>query len=861
MNTAGSLAPKAACNIEEVHKLQPPWLAIEMNAGVSGLDDQKKLTRFQGWEVRVAERVLVVRGQTTSIGSRAFDVLVALVSRPGRVVPKEELIDAAWPGRIVEENNLSVQIAALRKAIGTGAIRTVAGVGYCLSAIPLLEAKSDDKNRRHTVEFLGREADIEWLTDRLRLTALVTIVGTGGVGKTSLAREVLARREAWSTKRAIWIDLAPLRDAHQFVSALAKALEIELGGVNDPTDGLLAGLGQVEGVIALDNCEHLLEGVATFVRRALEKASGISWLATSQEPLHLQGEAVYRLGPLEVPDLDVSLGQAMDYSAVALLCQRAAAADRHFQLDEARLPIAIKLCRQLDGLPLAIEMAATRVATFGLEGVYANLHNRLQLLVSRSGVPPRQPSLRSTFDWSHELLSSLEKKVFRRLEPFLDGFSVDMALRAICDEGREATDVEGVNEWRALEALDALANKSLIHRRLQRGNRLFLFESARDYARVRLAEAGETELARQRHGFAVAQWFDDALSNAGLMNDESWIGRYAIERANVRAALAWACEAREPELLARLVAALAAIDSLMHGQAEVLAFNLPLEVLEKAPARSRAHAHLELGWAHYTYGNRELGTSLARKALDDFLELADMGNTYRALAILTRLYESRPGLRPLALETWESFQRIDDRKLPLRTRLFCAILAGLQYEGTHGLDSYKELERIAAGAGFNALGAVCRAHLTNTLLIRGDFQEAADASQRFLLHELPPRAKVAILHNQVLALIRLGRVHDAYEPARSSLRISPNTAHLVTDAFALAAAMKGKMVDAALLYGYGVKARQDRDKWPDPAEAKAISETIALIRGALAEDRVATLTGMGAAMSSPEALAIALMTQ
>ena len=344
------------------------------------------------------------------------------------------------------------------------------------------------------------------------------------------------------------------------------------------------------------------------------------------------------------------------------------------------------------------------------------------------------------------------------------------------------------------------------------------------------------------------------------MNDEDWIGRYAVERPNVRAALAWACQAREPEALARLVAALAAIDSLMHCQAEVLAYDLPLDVLEKAPAQLRALACLELSWAHYTYGNRELGTSLARKALDDFSTLADAGNTYRALAFLARLYESRPGLRASALEAWESFHRIDDSGLPLRTRLFCAILAGLQYEGTHRLDSFKEWERIGARAGFNALGAVCRAHITNELLISGDFQEAVDASQRFLLDELPPRAKAAILHNQVLALVRLGRAHDALEPARSSLRILPNKAHLVTDAFALAAAMTGKMVDAALLYGYGAKVRQDHDKFPDPAEAKAISETMALIRGALAEDRVAELTGMGAAMSSSEALAIALMT-
>jgi tetratricopeptide (TPR) repeat protein len=303
---------------------------------------------------------------------------------------------------------------------------------------------------------------------------------------------------------------------------------------------------------------------------------------------------------------------------------------------------------------------------------------------------------------------------------------------------------------------------------------------------------------------------------------------------------------------------MASIDSFTHSQAEVLDCNVPLDVLAQAHAPMRAQAHLELSWAHYTDGNREVGTALAKKALEDFSGPGNTNGTYRALATLIRLYESRPGLRELAQQTLTAFRQVDDRQLPLRSRLFCAIVAGLQYGASRSIESLREFEQIATGAGFNALAGVCRAHITDELLIKGEFKDAADAAQQFLARDLPQRARAAILHNQTLALIRLGRVEQACEPARSSLRISPKGAHAVIDAFALAAAMRGNHVDAAILSGHGSRVRQERDKLPDPAEAAAISDTLSLLRSAMHEDRLGVLTKMGAAMSSSEAIAIAL---
>lgn len=829
-----------------------------MNANSKGPHGAATPLQSPNWELRVAERMLLVDGLPASIGSRAFDVLVALDGRRGELVSKATLIDMAWNGRVVEENNLSVQIAALRKIIGPDAIQTVPGHGYCLVPSPVRRPAGLVVNPDGSPEFLGRDADIRWLADKLRRTRLVTVVGTGGVGKTSLARVVLLRHGAWSTEESFWVDLAPVQGERQFFQAMGKALGIELGGTGDAANALLSGLRAVKGVVVLDNCEHLVEAVSALVRIAIESESGPCWLATSQVPLGVRTESVYRLGPLDVPAPDVTLDEAMEYSAVALLCQRAAAADRHFQLDREHLPIAIALCRQLDGLPLAIEMAATRVASFGLEGVYARLGNHLKLLTGANGVPPRHISLQSTLDWSHDLLSELEKKVFRRLGVFVDGFSTGMALGAIVDTADNPDDAEGIAEGLALDALDGLVNKSLIHRSAHRGDRLFLYESARDYAQTRLAMGGDLELARRRHAWAVVRWFEDAQADLRSMNDRRWRHRYVAERLNVRAGLVWACEARDPIVLAKLTMALASIDSFMVSQSEVLTFKLPLELLDLVPAATRAMTQLALSWAHYSDGNRETGTQLAQGALDAFTLLGDREGSYQALSILVRLCESRPGLAGRARELWVAFRQLEDQGLPLRTRLFCAIQAGLQHGAGRSVASLGELERIATGAGFIALASICRAHITDDLLIRGAFQEVLSVAQRFLSEDLPPRPRAAILRNRVLALVRLGRGHEAKEHARLSLRIAPNGLQSVIDAFALAASMEGRHVDAAVLYGFGARVRRERDRLADPAEASAIADTWALMSAQLRPERVDELMRLGSAMSSSEVLAMAL---
>ena len=337
--------------------------------------------RFGRFELCPQPRQLLVDGQPAALGARAFDVLHALIERRERLVTKNELLDIAWRGLVVEENNLQVQISSLRKLLGPQAIATIPGRGYRFAAaldgpaegsrnaaapLPTPSATkpnatvSPPSNLPTKLQPLyGRDADVMALRSLLDVHRLVTVVGAGGIGKSRLAQAAAHSLAGYWPDGAWMVDLAGLSDSVLLPNVVAQVLNIEMAGRGAAQDELVAGVARRNALLVLDNCEHLLDAVAALVHAILRDAPNVTVLATSQEPLHLPSEQQYRVAPLSVPSETTTSG-AREFGAVALFEARVRAVDPRFALTDESLALVIDICRRLDGLPLAIELAAAR---------------------------------------------------------------------------------------------------------------------------------------------------------------------------------------------------------------------------------------------------------------------------------------------------------------------------------------------------------------------------------------------------------------------------------------------------------------------------------------------------------------------
>ena len=505
---------------------------------------------FSVYRLIPSERLLQDGESAIKLGGRAFDVLVALVERRDRIVSKFELMDIVWPKLVVEENNLQVQIVTLRKVLGHPAIANIPGRGYRFTLPVHVEGSFDAASAtqeatsspsvlgtlgtnlpRTLPRLYGREHDLKDLLELMERHDLVTVAGPGGIGKTRLAQAAAAARIAMQREGAWWVDLDSLTQTGLIPNAVALALGV-VPGASEPMTAVMKALSSQPSLLVLDNAEHLLDGVADFISRLRPAASGVRLLVTSQEVLHLAGEYVFRPEPLALPEGD-DPERIASSGAVDLFVARAQAADRRFVLDAGNRAAVADICRRLDGIPLAIELAAARVPLLGIEGLRGRLDERFKVLTSGDRLSLRRhQTLRAALEWSHGLLTTAEQAVLRRLGVFSGGFTLDAAQHIVADD-------EAIDQWDVLDHLGALVDKSLVRAEGEATPRYRVLETTRLFTLERLIESGEAATVRKRHLEHYLELAEEAIARMTIGNPLG-LAFFDRERDNILLALGWA---------------------------------------------------------------------------------------------------------------------------------------------------------------------------------------------------------------------------------------------------------------------------------------------------------------------------------
>jgi predicted ATPase/DNA-binding winged helix-turn-helix (wHTH) protein len=468
-----------------------------------------KAILFGSFRLLPTQRLLLEGDNPVDLGSRALDILITLVERAGNLVSKEELMARVWPKTFVEPANLTVHIARLRRVLGDRRdgnryLINIPGRGYRFVAPVTFETIHQTSNSivaepSHNLPALftrpiGRAQIVTTLAAQVPQKRLITLVGPGGIGK-SIVGVTIAHTMASTFAHGIrLIDLAPLNDSALVPRAIASLLDVEVPS-NNPIPKLVAFLRDKQMLLVFDGCEHVIEAAASLAVAFQKGTQDVRILATSREPLHVEGEHLYRLGPLELPEVSnrLTAADAMASPAVQLFVERTAAALGGFELSDAEAPTVADICSKLDGIPLAIESAAVSVAAFGLRGLAVHLNDPPNFLtMGKSTVSPRHLSLRAALDWGYDWLSEHERVVLRRLSIFIGEF--DLQAASVVATGLEGTPTEIV------ECLTSLVKKSAVSVNVSgRVVRYRLLNTARAYLLERLKKSGEFKQIACRH--------------------------------------------------------------------------------------------------------------------------------------------------------------------------------------------------------------------------------------------------------------------------------------------------------------------------------------------------------------------------
>jgi predicted ATPase/DNA-binding winged helix-turn-helix (wHTH) protein len=732
---------------------------------------------FGNVEVRPDQRQVLVDQRPIAVGARAFDVLTVLLENRHRLVTKAELLDSVWPDEAVIEHNLAVQVSALRGLLGRESIATVPGRGYrFVAGQPAgVEPAAPPASPQAAVPrtnlpplpepLVGRAADAALLATLISQNRLVTVTGAGGVGKSQLAQQVLHAQRADHPHGVAWVELAGVADGAQVAEAIARALDVQLGS-GKAEDALARALASLNMLIGLDNAEHVVDEVARLVAAILVADPGVRLIVTSQVPLNVAHENVMRLKPLALPDPAMARAEAEGVAAVELFVRRAQARQRDFVLDDGNVSAVIEICRRLDGLPLAIELAAARVPLLGIAGIVQGLNERLDLLAdARRRAPLRQRTLRAALEWSVSLLDAAESGVLRRLGVFAGSFPLDMAQQVAVDP------VGGVDEWAVLDVLGSLVDRSLVVALWGEPPRYRLLESTRALALEQLEAAGETALVNDRH-------LDAVLTRFSRGYEDRYSGRRPFDQVgawlepdldNARSAMRWALATR-PQAAVALMSPFHSARS--GGQfADSRGLWVSTESLLNSAVDARTRARWSAGsawfWARFQPAKALAGALLAitffrQHGADWELGLALFG------AASAWLYMDA-ATEPQELREMEALAT--EQSPPIQRHWAAWVRANFLHvsgDPAEALQEYRRAQSLGLAAGHAAAAWRSAVAISNLTLLAGDIDGAVRQGEE-LAAELKRARQQSLCAYALLNLVSATLAQGSHDRARHAL--------------------------------------------------------------------------------------------
>ncbi|WP_415894226.1 winged helix-turn-helix domain-containing protein [Neptuniibacter sp. PT8_73] len=501
--------------------------------------------KFYNYEVHPQKRSLYINNKLVPLGSRAFDVLLALIERNDRIVTKQELLELVWPDLYVEENNLQVQVSTLRKVLKHKVLTTIPGQGYRfvseLEIITPAHQKSltqDDSNYRLNTlpiasrNMIGREKELNDLVRLIKKHNLVSITGATGIGKSTLAY-FAAHNQFTSDQQTTWVDLANVQNQEEIQRKILTSLNIkQVAHQNLSVTKFLTSLSKTNLYLFLDNIDNLIEPITQIAWAINTERPNIHLIITSQTPLKIEGERLFKLSGLSTPKTGTSISKVQTYGSIRLLIDQAQAFDRSFRITQDNIHDIISLCQKLEGMPLTIKLAAARLPLLGPKGILNRLDEHLSMfgnfIPGLNSFP--QKSLLESLESSYQQLNWTEQKVLIRCSLFKKEFSLEQAILLCTDQDTD--------KWNVINALEGLVSRSFVETGKQ-SFRCYIPSYALEYSRIRLNEEEDKNVVLEKFSIIFSKTMEQAYDAYWLHSDQTWLEEYSIELNNIRQAISW----------------------------------------------------------------------------------------------------------------------------------------------------------------------------------------------------------------------------------------------------------------------------------------------------------------------------------